>query len=59
MKLQNELKEIAEKIFQSKREYHKEMAKMPIEEKIKILLKLQEIGIKANKNMKDKKVWAI
>lgn len=52
-------KEIAEKIFAEKIIYHKEKAKLPIEEKVKILVKLQEIGIEANPKMKDKKAWKI
>ena len=59
MKTGGTAKEIAEHIFKEKKLFHKEKAKLPIEEKIKILVKLQEIGIAANKKMKDKKVWKI
>ncbi len=47
-------------IFDSKVEYHKSKAKLPIEEKIKILIELQKIGKLANPEMtKDKRVWKI
>lgn len=52
-------KSYAEKVFKAKKEFHKSQANLPIEEKIKILVELQKIGIAANPNMKDKKVWEI
>jgi hypothetical protein len=59
MKTEGTVKEITEQIFYEKKNFHKERAKLPIEEKIKILVKLQKIGIEANKKMKHKKVWEI
>ncbi len=60
MKIEKEYKKVVENIFESKKEFHKEKSKLPIEEKIKILLKLQEIAIKANPGkMEGKKVWNI
>jgi len=50
---------IAERIFKAKEVYHKERAKLPIDEKVKILIELQKIGIAANPKMKDKRVWKI
>jgi hypothetical protein len=35
------------------------MTRLPIEEKIKILIELQRIGIEANKKMKNRKIWKI
>jgi len=47
-------------IFDSKKEFHRSRAKLPIEEKIKILIELQRIGKIANpENTKDKRVWRI
>ncbi|MEO8664383.1 MAG: hypothetical protein ABI462_02710 [Ignavibacteria bacterium] len=47
-------------IFDSKIKYHKSKAKLPIEEKIKILIELQKIGKIANPaRTKDKRVWKI
>jgi hypothetical protein len=49
-----------QKIFESKKEFHKSRAKLPIEEKIKILIELQKIGKIANPGRtKDKRVWKI
>lgn len=59
MSLKTTQEEIAAKIFAEKVIYHKEKAKLPIEEKVNILVKLQKIGIDANPKMKDKKVWKI
>ena len=59
MKSRSNKAKLAEKIFHSKAEYHKEMAKLPIEEKIKILVELQKIGIAANEKMKNRKIWNI
>ncbi len=47
-------------IFDSKTEYHKSKANLPIEEKIKILIELQKIGKVANPLLtKHKRVWKI
>lgn len=35
-------KELAENIFKSKERYHKSMAKLPIEEKVKMVIELQK-----------------
>lgn len=43
-------------IYEKKLEFHKKMAKLPFEEKIKIPIKLQEIASKVKKN---KIVWKI
>ncbi|MEO8210668.1 MAG: hypothetical protein ABI840_08895 [bacterium] len=60
MKIKKEYKKVIENIFEAKKEFHKEKSKLPIEEKIKILLKLQEISIKANPDkMRGKRVWDI
>ena len=51
-----------EQIFAGKDAYHKEMAMLPIEEKIKILVKLQEIAINArpdDPSGKLRMVWKI
>lgn len=52
----------ADDIFAAKKRFHKEQAKLPIEEKIKILVELQKIVIKTqNKNSGDESrcVWKI
>lgn len=59
MRKKNALEDIVQKIFKAKKKYHKKMAKLPIEEKIKILVELQKLGVEANKKMKNKKVWDI
>jgi len=59
MKTTGTAKEIAEHIFIEKKAFHKKRAKLPIEEKIKILVELQKIGIAANPKMKNKKAWKI
>lgn len=46
-----------EKLFKDKADFHKEQAKLPFEEKIRILIKLQEI---ANQIKKGNKItWKI
>ena len=59
MKIKKNLKQTTQRIFKAKENFHKGMAKLPIEEEIKILVELQKIGINANKKFKDKKVWKI
>ena len=60
MEIRDEYKIQAEKIFESKKEYHKIKAGLPIEEKIKILTELQKIAIEANpEKTKGKRVWKI
>ncbi|MGE5340434.1 MAG: hypothetical protein ACM3SY_03030 [Candidatus Omnitrophota bacterium] len=50
-------------IFEAKRNFHKERAKLPIEEKIKILVQMQriahEISIKKKKKNVPSPVWNI
>lgn len=51
-----------EKIFKAKEEFHKERARLPIEEKIKILVELQKLAIDiptASKERSFKMVWDI
>ena len=54
--------EYAADIFKAKKRFHKEQAKLPIEEKIKILVELQKIVLKTKKqDSKDesRRVWEI
>ena len=37
--------ELTRKIFSAKEEFHKRMAKLPVEEKIRILVELQKIAL--------------
>lgn len=48
-------------VFRAKELFHKKMAKMPFEQKIKILIKLQKLAneIKAVTGRRRKKVWKI
>lgn len=53
-----------EKIFKAKDRFHKEQAKLPFEEKIKILVKLQQIaydvsGLKKKGDRMQLPVWEI
>jgi hypothetical protein len=60
MKINENINKETKKIFDSKKEFHMSKAKLPIEEKIKILVELQNIGKKANPGLtKDKRVWEI
>ncbi|MEW6409986.1 MAG: hypothetical protein AB1488_07730 [Nitrospirota bacterium] len=45
------------RVFEGKAHFHKEQARLPFEEKIKILVKLQELasGIKG----KDRTIWKV
>jgi hypothetical protein len=55
-------KEIVENIFSKKEEYHLAQARLPIEEKIRILVELQKISltIRPKKNEEDGRfVWNI
>ena len=47
------------KLFESKEKFHKEQAKLPFEEKIKILVKLQEIASYIKGNNKERVIWKI
>jgi hypothetical protein len=60
MEKEKELDKVVKKIFAAKKEFHKQRAKMPIEEKIKILIELQKIGKKANpEKTKNKRIWKV
>ncbi|MDD5672838.1 MAG: hypothetical protein PHC61_01625 [Chitinivibrionales bacterium] len=55
-------KNIVQKIFRKKVEYHLDQARLPIEEKVKILIELQKIAltIRPKQNENDKRlVWQI
>jgi hypothetical protein len=55
-------KNIVQNIFRKKEEYHLDQARLPIEEKIKILIELQKISltIRPKRNEADKRlVWQI
>ena len=60
MKINKDVREEVQNIFDSKKEFRIKQAKLPIEEKIKILIELQKIGKLANpEKTKDKRVWEI
>lgn len=60
MKIKANIEQEVQKIFESKIDFHRSKARLPIEEKIKILIVLQKIGKIANpEQTKDKKVWKI
>lgn len=60
MEIRNEFKELAEKIFESKKEFHKRKASLPVEDKIKYLIEMQKIAIETNpEKSKGKRVWKI
>jgi hypothetical protein len=46
------------KIFKDKEEFHLSQARLPIEEKIKILVALQHIAVEVQQN-KNLRVWQI
>lgn len=46
-----------EKLFEHKEKFHKEQAKLPFEEKINILIKLQEIAFSIKIDSTEKVVW--
>lgn len=51
-----------QKIFKAKEQFHKDRARLPIEEKIKILVELQKLAIDiptASKENRFKMVWKI
>jgi len=45
------------KLFEDKENFHKEQARLPFEEKIRILVKLQEIASQIKRS--DKTVWKV
>ena len=54
------IKKIVENIYKKKNNFHKMQAKLPIEEKIKILVKLQKIAFDTGRLIdSNKKVWNI
>jgi hypothetical protein len=60
MDIKSDYRELTEKIFDSQKEFHTEKAKLPVEEKIRILIELQKIAIEANPDKaKGKRVWKI
>ncbi len=48
-----------EDLFKAKEEYHQQLAKLPFEEKIKILVRLQEIAKGFHPYSKKNIVWKI
>jgi len=53
---------ILQKIFDNKVSFHREQARLPIEEKIRILVKLQEIVLKTRpviNPMDNRRVWEL
>ncbi len=51
---------LIKKIFESKKKFHSKQSKLPIEEKIKILVELQKIAKAANPSKtKGKRIWKI
>jgi hypothetical protein len=48
-----------DEIFAKKAEFHKEQAKLPFEEKIKILVKLQRIAYSIKGDKKKNIIWKI
>jgi hypothetical protein len=60
MKINKGIENKVQNIFDSKKEFHIKQAKLPIEEKIKILIELQKLGKIVNpEKTKDKRVWKI
>jgi hypothetical protein len=50
------------KLFKAKEQFHRERARLPIEEKIKILVELQKLAVAvptASKEDRFKRVWEI
>jgi len=45
------------KLFEDKENFHKEQARLPFEEKIRILVKLQEIASQIKKS--DRTIWKV
>ncbi|MBI2335719.1 MAG: hypothetical protein HYU97_03020 [Deltaproteobacteria bacterium] len=58
--MEKAIKVILNKLFEAKRRRRKDLAQLPIEEKIKILLKLQAMAVPIlNKRGLHKKPWEI
>ena len=54
--------DIVDRVFEGKKEYHRNAAKLPIEEKVRILVELQKIAVAIkNKNTvkENRLVWQI
>lgn len=54
--------ELVDRIFESKEKYHRNAAKLPIEEKVRILVELQKIAVNVKKESAKEKnmiVWRI
>ena len=55
-------KKITEQIFERKKKFHHSQAKLPIEQKIRILVELQKIALNIagkTKYGKSKRIWTI
>ena len=55
-------KEEIQKLFKAKEQFHRERSRLPVEEKIKILVELQKMAIDiptASKEKRFKRVWQI
>jgi hypothetical protein len=62
MSIDTKGREEIHKIFKAKEQFHRERARLPIEEKIKILVELQKLAIAvptASKEDRFKRVWEI
>ncbi len=60
--LSRELPPDIESLFANKRQFHRDQAKLPFEEKIRLLIELQKIAVTASKGKKDsanKRVWVL
>lgn len=61
-KIAESASEYAKEIFVSKKQFHREQAKLPIEEKIRILIELQKMVVKTRKKDSEDElrfVWKI
>lgn len=48
-----------QELFESKEKFHKEQAKLPFEEKIKILIRLQEMTRCIKRDIEKRGIWKI
>ena len=54
--------ETVERIFESKRQFHRQQAQLPIEEKIRILVELQKIALNIRKTAgqgDQRRIWEL
>jgi len=58
-KIAESASEYAADIFAAKKRFHREQANLPIEEKIKILIELQKIVLKTQKQGPGDKFWQV